>query len=113
MSKALWQLLKTDQDGEAQPLELQAYLAFLNNILKIFHDVVLLLEGQDGTIRELYDIMLTLKTKLQLLSNSFLTKGQQQSNMIFPTSTRLHSTTWKNGMTSQTTTNRRMLHAWR
>ncbi|KAL6490069.1 hypothetical protein MHYP_G00004140 [Metynnis hypsauchen] len=48
--KALWQLLKTDQDGEGQPLELQAYLAFLNNILKIFHDVVLLLEGQDVTV---------------------------------------------------------------
>ncbi|KAI4897818.1 hypothetical protein NFI96_001407 [Prochilodus magdalenae] len=63
--KALWQLLKTDQDGEGQPLELQAYLAFLNNILKIFHDVVLLLEGQDGTVCELYDTMLTLKTKLQ------------------------------------------------
>ncbi|KAL6487837.1 hypothetical protein MHYP_G00044630 [Metynnis hypsauchen] len=63
--KALWQLLKTDQDGEGQPLELQAYLAFLNNILKIFHDVVLLLEGQDVTVCELYDIMLTLKTKLQ------------------------------------------------
>uniref|UniRef100_A0A3B1JNJ2 DUF4371 domain-containing protein n=1 Tax=Astyanax mexicanus TaxID=7994 RepID=A0A3B1JNJ2_ASTMX len=43
--KALWKLLKTDQDGEGQPLELQAYLAFLNNILKIFHDVVLLLEA--------------------------------------------------------------------
>uniref|UniRef100_A0A3B1JVS3 HAT C-terminal dimerisation domain-containing protein n=1 Tax=Astyanax mexicanus TaxID=7994 RepID=A0A3B1JVS3_ASTMX len=53
--------------GENQwaTLELQAYLAFLNNILKIFHDVVLLLEGQDGTVCELYDIMLTLKTKLQ------------------------------------------------
>ncbi|KAL6487792.1 hypothetical protein MHYP_G00044180 [Metynnis hypsauchen] len=63
--KALWQLLKTDQDVEGQPLELQAYLAFLNNILKIFHDVVLLLEGQDMTVCELYDIMLILKTKLQ------------------------------------------------
>ncbi|XP_041844096.1 uncharacterized protein LOC121641831 [Melanotaenia boesemani] len=63
--KALWQLFKMDQDGEGQPLELQAYLAFLKNTLKIFHDVVLLLEGQDGTVCEIYDLMLTLKTKLQ------------------------------------------------
>ncbi|XP_046896474.1 uncharacterized protein LOC124487236 [Hypomesus transpacificus] len=62
--KVLWKLLKSDQDGEGHPIELQAYLAFLNNILKVFHDVVLLLEGQDGTICELYDIMQTLKTKL-------------------------------------------------
>ncbi|KAL6466103.1 hypothetical protein MHYP_G00262360 [Metynnis hypsauchen] len=63
--KALWQLLKMDQDSEGQPLELQAYLAFLNNVLKIFHDVVLLLEAQDVTVCELYDVTLTLKTKLQ------------------------------------------------
>ncbi|KAI4810800.1 hypothetical protein KUCAC02_013730 [Chaenocephalus aceratus] len=48
-----------------KPLELQVYLSFLNNVLKIFHDVVLLLERDDGTVCELYDIMLTLKTKLQ------------------------------------------------
>ncbi|CAK6977189.1 hypothetical protein AMEX_G21453 [Scomber scombrus] len=40
-------------------------MAFLNNILKIFYDVELLFQGQDGTICELYDIMFTLKTKLQ------------------------------------------------
>lgn len=63
--KALWQLIKKDQHGDGQPLELQVYLAFLNNVLKIFHDVVLQLEGQNGTVCELYDIMFTLKTKLQ------------------------------------------------
>ena len=63
--KALWKLIKADQDGEGQPLQLQVYLAFLNNVLKMFHEVVLQLEGQDGTVCELYDIMFTLKTKLQ------------------------------------------------
>lgn len=48
--KALWQLIKKDQHGDGQPLELQVYLAFLNNVLKIFHDVVLQLEGQNGTV---------------------------------------------------------------
>lgn len=63
--KALWQLIKKDQEGEGQPLQLQVYLAFLKNVLKMFHEVVLQLEGQDGTVCELYDIMFTLKTKLQ------------------------------------------------
>ena len=44
---------------------LQVYLAFLNNVLKIFHDDVLLLEGEDGNVCELYDMMFALKTKLQ------------------------------------------------
>lgn len=48
--KALWQLIKKDQHGDGQPLELHVYLAFLNNVLKIFHDVVLQLEGQNGTV---------------------------------------------------------------
>lgn len=48
--KAMWQLIKKDQHGDGQPLELQVYLAFLNNVLKIFHDVVLQLEGQNGTV---------------------------------------------------------------
>ncbi|KAJ8416211.1 hypothetical protein AAFF_G00382330 [Aldrovandia affinis] len=63
--KSLWQLFKDDEDGDGKPLELQVYLSFLNNVLKIFHHVVLLLEGEDGTVCELYDMMLTLKTKLQ------------------------------------------------
>ncbi len=62
---SLWQHLKKDQDGDGQPLELQVYLSFLNNVLKIFHDVVLLLEGEDETVCELHEIMFTLKTKLQ------------------------------------------------
>lgn len=45
--------------------ELHVYLSFLNNVLKIFHDVVLLLEGEDTSVCELYEIMFTLKTKLQ------------------------------------------------
>ncbi len=48
------------------------------NLLKIFHDVVLLLEGEDRTICELYDIMCTLKTKLH----------QQQMDFFFQTQTR-------------------------
>ncbi|XP_041840401.1 uncharacterized protein LOC121639304 [Melanotaenia boesemani] len=63
--KSLWQLFKDDQDGEGNPLELQVYLSFLNNALKIFHDIVLLLEREDATVCELYDMMFTLKTKLQ------------------------------------------------
>ncbi|KAJ4926419.1 hypothetical protein JOQ06_008593 [Pogonophryne albipinna] len=62
---SLWQLLKNDEDGDGKPLELQVYLSFLNNVLKIFHDVVLLLEKEDRAVCELYDMMLTLKTKLQ------------------------------------------------
>ena len=63
--KALWQLVKKDHHGDGQPLELQGYLAFLNNLLKLFHDVVLQLKGQKGTACELFGIMFTLKTKLQ------------------------------------------------
>lgn len=54
--KMLW---KQDQDSEGHPLELQAYLSFLNNGLKMFHEVVLLLKWF------LYEIMSTLRTKLQ------------------------------------------------
>ncbi|CAL8342614.1 unnamed protein product [Arctogadus glacialis] len=57
---------KHDQDGEGNPLDLQVYLSFLSNALKIFHDTVLVLEQEDGTVCELYDMMFTLKTKLQL-----------------------------------------------
>ncbi|KAL6490146.1 hypothetical protein MHYP_G00004910 [Metynnis hypsauchen] len=121
--KALWQLLKTDQDGEGQPLELQAYLAFLNNMLKIFHDVVLLLEGQDVTVCELYDIMLTLKTKLQQREIDCF-YGMETSAILqqFPdqkAATIKHdfSNFYKTALnyldlTSQATTTRRMLHAW-
>ncbi|KAJ8011748.1 hypothetical protein DPEC_G00061480 [Dallia pectoralis] len=63
--KSLWRLFKDDQDGEGNPLDLQVYLSFLSNALKIFHDTVLVLEREDGTICELYDMMFTLKTKLQ------------------------------------------------
>lgn len=63
--KVLWKLFKKDQDGEGQPLELQAYLSFLQNALKIFHDVTLQLESDDRTVCELYDIMSTLQRKLQ------------------------------------------------
>ncbi|KAF1379376.1 hypothetical protein PFLUV_G00175430 [Perca fluviatilis] len=41
------------------------YPSFLSNALKIFHDTVLVLEREDGTVCELYDMMFTLKTKLQ------------------------------------------------
>ncbi|XP_058636265.1 uncharacterized protein LOC131543068 [Onychostoma macrolepis] len=63
--KSLWQLFKDDQDGEGNPLDLQVYLSFLSNALKIFHNTVLVLEREDGTVCELYDMMFTLKTKLQ------------------------------------------------
>ncbi|CAM4725598.1 unnamed protein product [Leuciscus chuanchicus] len=63
--KSLWLLFKDDQDGEGNPLDLQVYLSFLSNALKIFHDTVLVLEREDGTVCELYDMMFTLKTKLQ------------------------------------------------
>lgn len=63
--KMLWKLFKQDQDSEGHPLELQAYLSFLNNGLKIFHEVVLLLEADGRTVCELYEIMSTLRTKLQ------------------------------------------------
>lgn len=46
-------------------LQLQAYLSFLNNGLKIFHEVVLLLEADGRTVCELYEIMSILRTKLQ------------------------------------------------
>ncbi|KAK0132249.1 E3 ubiquitin-protein ligase TRIM39 [Merluccius polli] len=39
--KSLWRLFKDDQDGEGNPLDLQVYLSFLSNALKIFHDTVL------------------------------------------------------------------------
>ncbi|XP_056468115.1 uncharacterized protein LOC130406514 [Gadus chalcogrammus] len=64
--KSLWRLFKDDQDGEGNPLDLQVYLSFLSNALKIFHDTVLVLEREDGTVCEGYDMMFTLKTKLQL-----------------------------------------------
>nr|XP_055037244.1 uncharacterized protein LOC129424964 [Misgurnus anguillicaudatus] len=63
--KSLWRLFKDDQDGEGNPLDLQVYLSFLSNALKIFHDTVLVLEREDGTVCELYDMMFILKTKLQ------------------------------------------------
>ncbi|CAL8263874.1 unnamed protein product [Merluccius merluccius] len=44
----------------------KVYLSFLSNALKIFHDTVLVLEREDGTVCELYDMMFNLKTKLQL-----------------------------------------------
>ena len=79
--KALWNLVKADQGGEGQPLQLQAYLAFLKNTFKVFHDVVLMLEGEDMTICELYDIMLNLKTKLQQReSDSFF--GMETSALL-------------------------------
>ncbi|RXN16033.1 zinc finger protein 862-like [Labeo rohita] len=61
--KSLWQLFKDDQDGEGNPLDLQVYLSFLSNALKIFHDTVLVLEREDGTVCELYDMMFTLKNQ--------------------------------------------------
>ncbi|XP_036973568.1 uncharacterized protein LOC119030243 [Acanthopagrus latus] len=63
--KSLWRLFKDDQDGECITLELQVYLAFLSNVLKVFHNTALVLEQEDGTVCELYDMMFTLKTKLQ------------------------------------------------
>ncbi|XP_035985951.1 uncharacterized protein LOC118559371 [Fundulus heteroclitus] len=63
--KSLWRLFKDDQDGEGNPLDLQVYLSFLSNALKNFYDTVLVLEREDGTVCELYDMMFTLKTKLQ------------------------------------------------
>ncbi|CAL8398046.1 unnamed protein product [Boreogadus saida] len=63
--KSLWRLFKDDQNGEGNPL-LQVYLSFLSNALKIFHNTVLVLEREDGTVCELYDMKFILKTKLQL-----------------------------------------------
>jgi len=71
--KVLWKLFKKDQHGDGQPLQLQAYLSFLHNALKIFHDVILLLEGDNMTVCELYDTLSTLKRKLQ----------QQQADSFF------------------------------
>ncbi|CAM4600073.1 unnamed protein product [Leuciscus chuanchicus] len=47
--KVLWKLFKKDQHGDGLPLQLQAYLSFLHNALKTFHDVILLLEGDNIT----------------------------------------------------------------
>ncbi len=105
-------------------LQLQAYLSFLNNGLKIFHEVVLLLEADGRTVCELYEIMSILRTKLQqrevdgffgvwvLSSNSSQTKREQQSNRIFPISMSLHSANLKSGMTSPTTATTSTLQSW-
>uniref|UniRef100_A0A9J7YS77 Uncharacterized protein n=1 Tax=Cyprinus carpio carpio TaxID=630221 RepID=A0A9J7YS77_CYPCA len=63
--KVLWKLFKKDQHGDGLPLQLQAYLSFLHNALKTFHDVILVLEGDNITVCELYDILSTLLRKLQ------------------------------------------------
>ncbi len=76
--KSLWQHFKNDQDGDGRSLELQVYLSLLNNVLKISHNVVVLLEGEDGTIYELYEIIFTLKTKLLLWNRD------QCSSLISP-----------------------------
>lgn len=41
------------------------YLKFLENVMQILHDAVLLVEGDEVTACELYDIMSTVRTKLQ------------------------------------------------
>uniref|UniRef100_A0A3B3QSD6 DUF4371 domain-containing protein n=1 Tax=Paramormyrops kingsleyae TaxID=1676925 RepID=A0A3B3QSD6_9TELE len=63
--KVLWKLFEKDQHSDGHPLELQVYLSFLHNALKIFHDIILLLEGDNVTVCELYDILSTLQRKLQ------------------------------------------------
>lgn len=99
--KLLCKLFKRDQDSEGRPVKLQAYLSFLHNGLKIFNEVVLVLEGEDRTVCELYKMISTLRAKLQqgqlnyfflekrpvLSSNSFQTKTRLSANMIFPIST--------------------------
>ena len=96
----------------------------LSNALKIFHDTVLVLEREDGTVCELYDMMFTLKTKLQLRqSEGFF--GAQTDVLLqqFPdrqlcsertcaNSTSPLSPTWSSAMTSQTPTTRRNWLAW-
>lgn len=63
--KVLWKFFKKDKHCDGLPLQLQAYLSFLHNALKIFHDVILVLEGDYLTVFELYDILSTLQRKLQ------------------------------------------------
>ncbi|KAI4796233.1 hypothetical protein KUCAC02_027888 [Chaenocephalus aceratus] len=92
---SLWQLFRNHEDGDGKPLELQVYLSFLDNVLNIFHDVVLLLEREDGTVCERYDMI-----QQQQIDSSFGTETSailqqfpnQKANMIFPSSTRLLST---------------------
>lgn len=64
-------ILKNNQESDGQLLELQLYLSFLNNVMKIVHDV-LLLKGEDGTFCELYDIMLPLKANGPTMTDGFL-----------------------------------------
>lgn len=79
--KVLWKLFKKDQHSDGQPLELQTYLSFFHNVLKIFYDVILLLEGDSMTVCELYDILSTLRTKLrQRQADSFF--GVETSSLL-------------------------------
>lgn len=63
--KVLWKPFKKDPHGDGLPLQLQANLSFLHNAPKTFHDVILLLEGDNITVCEFYDIISTLQRKLQ------------------------------------------------
>ncbi|ROL50146.1 hypothetical protein DPX16_15187 [Anabarilius grahami] len=61
---ALWKLLANVEDGEDVPCELQAYLMFLQNSLKVFFDAVFKVEGDQTTVCELFELMTNLKLKL-------------------------------------------------
>ncbi len=60
---AIWKLLAIGKDGEGVPCELQAYLMFLQNSLKVFSDTVLNIEGDKTTVCELFELMTDLKLK--------------------------------------------------
>uniref|UniRef100_A0A9J8D4G3 Uncharacterized protein n=1 Tax=Cyprinus carpio carpio TaxID=630221 RepID=A0A9J8D4G3_CYPCA len=66
---ALWKLLANCEDGEDVPCELQAYLLFLQNSLKVFFDAVLKVEGDETTVCELFELMTNLKLKLEQRKN--------------------------------------------
>lgn len=60
----IWKLLAIGEDGEDVPCELQAYLMFLQNSLKVFFDAVLNIEGDKTTVCELFELMTDLNLKL-------------------------------------------------
>lgn len=62
-----------ESEGQAEYLfEQYIYLKFMENVMQVFHDAVLLVEDKEVTICELYNIMSTVITKLQqCIDNSF------------------------------------------
>ncbi len=60
---AIWKLLAIGKDGQDVPCELQAYLMFLQNSLKVFSHTVLNIEGDKTTVYKLFELMTDLKLK--------------------------------------------------